>query len=278
VVALECADEVGVVPETAVVAHLLDGPSADKGRTWSGPTRPIDIDYNLHGFIPLVDGKRIYNFGTQAIWGMYTNEDGLHENAPIGYRYSDDDGYHWSEVRIIRPTNDPGFTGMSVMRMCETVKGTWLLGTHEGDWTYKPLMTRQYVLRSEDKGKTWELLPGKRHGGWHVREYNRMDEGRPIQLADGRVLLMIRTPEGHLWLTWSEDDGRTWTEPRFVFSTAMAPLFANVFFNYQCSYMDMFLEGSTLNLFIPHMWHRVLHLAIDESDLMKLSVDDELQR
>ncbi|MCY3749029.1 MAG: sialidase family protein [Chloroflexi bacterium] len=27
--------------------------SSDRGETWHGPTRPIDIDYNLHGFIPL---------------------------------------------------------------------------------------------------------------------------------------------------------------------------------------------------------------------------------
>ncbi len=39
---------------------------------------------------------------------------------------------------------------MSVMRMCETDAGTWILGSHEGDWSYKPLSTRQYVLRSSD--------------------------------------------------------------------------------------------------------------------------------
>jgi hypothetical protein len=102
---------------------------------------------------------------------------------------------------------------MSVMRMCETDKGTWLLGSHEGDWSYKPLMTRQYILRSADKGKTWTLLPGPRHGGWHAKGFNRMDEGRPIQLADGRVLLMMRTPAGRLFLSWSSDDGLSWTDP-----------------------------------------------------------------
>jgi len=320
--------------------------SEDRGGSWNGPTRPIDIDYNLHGFVPFVPertevnpGKRIYCFGTQPIWGLHSREHGLHENAPIGYRYSDDDGSHWSEVRLIRPTNDPGFTGMSVMRMDETHKGTWLIGAHEGDWSYSPLMTRQYILRSEDQGMTWELLPGPRHGGWHAAVYNRMDEGRPISLADGRVLLMARTPEGHLWQAWSEDDGKSWSdptpsslvhpdappmvfhlsdgetlaafhhnrshdrdysglssakeeimkdrseiwvslsrnggedwgEPRFVFSTAVAPRYEKPFFNYQCSYMDMFLDGKTVNLFVPHLWHQVLHLQIEEGDLIDLS-------
>lgn len=249
--------------------------SKDRGRSWNGPTRPIDIDY----------------------------------------------------------------TGMSVMRMDETRRGTWLIGAHEGDWSYRPLMTRQYILRSEDQGMTWELQPGRRHAGWHAPAYNRMDEGRPISLADGRVLLMARTPEGHLWQAWSEDDGKSWSdptpsplvhpdappmvfhlsdgdtlaafhhnrshdkdysglssakeeimkdrseiwvslsknggedwgEPRFVFSTAVAPRYEKPFFNYQCSYMDMFLDGKTVNLFVPHLWHQVLHLQIEESDLIDLS-------
>jgi len=199
------------------VNNMLVYRSKDRGLTWVGPTVAYDIDYNQHGFIPLIPkgSNRIYSFGTQPVWGMWDpKKPGLAENAPIGYRYSDDDGYTWSEVRIISPKNDPDFRGMSVMRMTETDAGTWILGTHEGDWSYKPLMTRQYVLRSEDQGKSWELLPGRSHGGWQAECYNRMDEGRPINLGGGKVFLMTRTPEGHLWGAWSDDDGKTWTYPK----------------------------------------------------------------
>ncbi|MBE7170193.1 MAG: exo-alpha-sialidase [Williamsia sp.] len=190
--------------------------SKDGGKTWTGPVVAFDIDYNQHGFIPFIPkgSSRIYAFGTQPVWGMYSRENGMQENAPIGYRYSDDDGYSWSEVRMIRPFNDSSFRGMSVMRMCETDRGTWLLGSHEADWSYKPLITRQYILRSEDRGKTWELLPGKRHGGWFARNFGRMDEGRPIELGNGKVLLFLRTPEGHLWSSNSNDDGKTWSDPK----------------------------------------------------------------
>jgi hypothetical protein len=197
------------------VNNMMAFRSKDKGKTWQGPTLAYDIDYNQHGFIPLIPkgSDRIYNFGTQPIPYAYTRENGLQENAPIGFRYSDDDGYTWSEVKLISPVNDPGFRGMSVMRMCETDRGTWILGSHEGDWSYSPLITRQYILRSEDQGKTWQLLPDKRHKGWFVPCFGRMDEGRPINLGNDKVFIMLRTPEGHLWGSWSNDDGKTWSKP-----------------------------------------------------------------
>ena len=313
--------------------------SSDKGKTWEGPTIAFDIDYNQHGFIPLIPKgqERIYAFGTQPIPELYEVEDGLHENTPIGYRYSDDDGYTWSEVRIIRPVNDPDFRGMSVMRMTETDQGTWILGSHEGDWSYRPLVTRQYLLRSEDQGKTWEVLPGKRHGGWYAPGFNRMDEGRPINLGDGEVYFMARTTEGHLWharsmddgKTWSdpkpsplvhpdappmlfklsdgktlialhhnrfspkeggfnfkdrseiwfslsEDGGRTWSEPRFLFANALAETLNNAFRNYQCSYIDMINDNGKIHLFVPHRWQRAMHLTFDEKDLKTFPTKNEI--
>ena len=189
--------------------------STDRGRTWQGPTTPFDIDYSQHGFIPLIPKgqRRLYAFGTQAVPGTYTRERGRCENAPIGYRYSDDDGVRWSEVRIIRPKNDPDYRGMAVMQMCETDSGTWILSTYENDHTYRPVMCRQYILRSDDRGATWTLLPHERHGGWYQPKHNSMGEGRPIHLGNDHVLMLTRTTEGHLWAVRSEDDGHTWSEP-----------------------------------------------------------------
>lgn len=201
---------------TSKVNEMVAYRSQDSGRTWQGPVYPFRIDFNQHGFIPLIPKgtKRIYCFGTQPLLNRAETEEGRQENAPIGFRYSDDDGWTWSDTRLIRPTNDPDFTGMSVTRMYETERGTWLLGAHEADWSCKPLVTRQYILRSEDRGMTWELLPGPRPCGWQAPGWARMDEGRPIALGGDRVLLLIRTPEGRLWEARSEDDGRTWSVPK----------------------------------------------------------------
>jgi len=197
------------------VNDMLAFRSSDQGRTWDGPVVAFDIDYDQHGFVPLIPRgtERIYAFGTQPIPQLYTRENGLHENTPIGFRFSDDDGHTWSDVQLIRPVNDPDFKGMSVMRMCETDAGTWIIGSHEADWSCDPLFTRQYLLRSEDQGQTWQLLPAARHDGWSAVDSNRMDEGRPINLGGGEVYCIFRTPVGHLWCARSLDDGRTWSDP-----------------------------------------------------------------
>jgi hypothetical protein len=308
--------------------------STDRGKTWTGPTTPVRCDYSLHGFIPLTPrgGKRMYCFGTQPIADLREGS----ENCPIGYRWSDDDGRTWTDATLIRPVNDPDFKGMSVMRMAETDTGAWILGSHAAEWGIKPLRTRQFLLRSADRGKTWELLPKPRPSGWFVAGFDRMDEARPIALGGGEVYLMARTPEGHLWgsrskddgKTWedpkptplvhpdappmlffmpdgktlaafhhnrysgkydglsarsemmkdrselwvafSRDGGRTWTEPRFVLANALAPSGENLFYDYQCSYLDAFADGDTMHLFLPHRWKRALHLRVRASALLEL--------
>ena len=167
------------------VNDLLAYRSHDNGENWIGPDIAFKIDYSQHGFIPLIPRgtERIYAFGTQPIPSEYSREEGKFENAPIGYRWSDDDGHTWSEATLIKPANDPGFLGMSVTHMCETGSGAWILGSHAAHWSKQPLETQQYLLRSEDKGETWTLIPDKRPNGWQAPEMKRMDEGRPNQVS-----------------------------------------------------------------------------------------------
>lgn len=197
------------------VNDLVAYRSSDDGSTWVGPRVAFEINYSQHGFVPLIPrgGTRIYAFGTQPIPSAYSRENGRHENTPIGFRWSDDDGLSWSDVQLIRPKNDPEFLGMSVTRMCETDSGAWIIGSHAADWSRKPLTTRQYLLRSEDRGRSWVVLPGPQPAGWFAPGFDRMDEGRPINLGGGEVYFMARTPTGRLWESRSSDDGQTWLAP-----------------------------------------------------------------
>ena len=176
--------------------------SSDHGASWSAPLDLYTVNYNEHGFIPLIPRgtKRLYSFGTQPIWTEYDPTiKSSRENTPIGFRWSDDDGRTWSPVELIRPTNDPDFKAMARTRMCETGSGVWLLGAHVADWDKVPLETRQYILRSDDRGRTWTVSPAKRPGGWQCPGFGRMDETGLICLGGENVLALSRTPEGHLW-------------------------------------------------------------------------------
>jgi len=194
--------------------------STDQGRTWQGPTVPIDIPYNLHGFVPLKPkgSNRIYCFGTQPVLGrpdLYNPS--IHtevENAPIGFRWSDDNGYTWSDVTLIRPENDPTFKGMSVVRMCETESGVWLIGAHAANFKERPIKTEQYILRSTDQGKTWRVYPDARPGGWQAADTSRMDETTLVSLGGEEVVGLSRTPTGYLWTIRSLDGGLTWDKPK----------------------------------------------------------------
>ena len=211
----------GGQPATEKLNDLFAYRSSDRGATWSGPSILWDVPFNQHGFVPLIPRgtSRIYAFGTQPMAGRYNGV----ENAVIGYRYSDDDGFHWSELELIEPQNDPDYQGMSVIQMTETESGVWLLGSHTGTsyFAYEEdgqtrynARSRQYILRSADQGQSWTLVPGARPNGWYLPQFDRMDEIRPLSLGGAKVLALVRTCEGHVWALRSDDDGQSWSAPQ----------------------------------------------------------------
>jgi len=79
-----------------------------------------------------------------------------------------------------------------------------------------------------------------------------------------------------IWVATSTDQGRTWSEPRFVFANAAQPDLKTGAWNYQCSYLDGFTDEGVLHLFLPHRWQQVLHLTIKESALAELPTKAQL--
>ncbi len=193
--------------------EMLAFRSSDGGQTWQPPVRPWEVSYSQHGFNPLIPkaGHRIIAFGTE----LHPNVRRRPLSGALGIRTSDDEGHTWSPVEMRLPRNDPDMRGPFHMQGCETRAGTWLLGTYTIEEGAGPdgRIDHQYVMRSEDQGATWELLPGPRPGGWRWEPNQRMMEGRVLQGRGDELLLFTRVCEGHLWLLRSHDDGRTWSAP-----------------------------------------------------------------
>jgi len=87
------------------------------------------------------------------------------------------------------------------------------------------------------------------------------------------AMMKVRT---EIWFSLSRDGGETWSESRFLFANAAEAALTSKNFNYQCSYLDMFVEDGVLHLFVPHRWQQVLHLTIAEKELHGLATKAEL--
>ena len=189
--------------------------STDDGVSWQGPFLPWRSPNNTHSGILLrpKGTDRIYAFAHEK---RPDDPNVATQNGMLLMRYSDDNGHTWSEPERVRPTNDPDLKATAHNPGCETSRGTWLLpiyDTMQENDDGQPRVDRQYVLRSEDQGTTWKLLPDRRPGGWSIQEWNYLIEAQAVCPQGDTVLLFARAPGGHTYLLRSADDGQTWTEP-----------------------------------------------------------------
>ena len=88
--------------------------------------------------------------------------------------------------------------------------------THPWSKTETKFKLRAYVVRSTDEGKTWSFLANVAVPDPAVIDDSEgFNEWSICRLEDGRLLGVVRT--GHftpMVLSWSSDEGRTWTAPR----------------------------------------------------------------
>ena len=198
--------------------------STDKGKTWSKPVTMLDTpDDDRHpAFIELADGTLLCTVFT---YPGVDNVD-LKKNPDLSYRTaiirSFDHGKTWDNG-LIRPPSP--FVGDETNGPMVLLKdGTVLLtidGSPENDGP-----TQVAVFTGKDKGTTWQLLSTIKTGNKLQevivskemdteksrvlsKEHN-LDEANTAVLPNGQWVMIAR-PEGDI--SWSNDQGHTWTEP-----------------------------------------------------------------
>lgn len=92
--------------------------------------------------------------------------------------------------------------------------------------------------------------------------HNSYDPGRPH---------FDKSARNELWCSVSRDEGRTWSEPRFV--SAGATQGGHI---HSCSYVDMLADGSRINIFLGQDGRQLLYLYFDESNLPRFLTKADL--
>jgi len=209
---------------------LLLRRSTDGGKTWgartnfvavSGPKEknpvalaqklatPGEVTYNNPVAIPDANGAVHFLFCLEYARCFYlrTDDDGLTFSKPVEITAAFDKfrpEYDWKVL-----ATGPGH-GIQ-LKTGRFVVPVWLsLGT--GGHAHRPSVTS--VIYSDDLGRTWSRgeIAGPNEGEWNIP-----NETCAVQLADGRVLLNMRSESkaNRRLLTTSRDGATGWCRPQF---------------------------------------------------------------
>lgn len=199
-------------------AFMLVAKSDDDGATWSEPILVINSQAE---HLPIYRTVQVGNLWTDPqgrLWlffnqtmNRFDGRDGLWATVCENL---DEDTLSWSEPRYI-------WYGSALNKPIIMTNGDWLLPVQlfdhmdggrgpfkVGVFPELDPMRGANVLVSSDQGKTW-----KRRGGRPFPEPN-FYEHHVVELRNGSLWMLART-QNSIMQSFSEDMGRTWSEPTF---------------------------------------------------------------
>ena len=171
--------------------------------------------------------------------------------SSVWFRLSDDEGKTWSKpVRVSEPYNhiwfihgaivtsnnrivvpvysfiggrDPVY---SAIRDLSPAKGRALFGDNwvvVGHHDYESMLCYCLVYYSDDRGTSWLKNQGimfDKLGGelmvnidYTAGGHHSCEEPIVVEVSPDHLLMILRTPLGRLYQSWSKDDGKTWCTP-----------------------------------------------------------------
>lgn len=226
--------------------RIMFSRSTDEGVTWSeplrivGPARPGDGHMASWGFPMVSRSGRIY-----VLWNQYQGiDDVVHQHTgTMDGCYSDDLGNTWSEPETVpmprgpyaHPDENVPPCWIVWQRPIKDLDGKWFTGYTR--WVSRAVWTEPHV----NSWTAWESVvefmrfenihedPEVRDiqltfSAWgeealRVPHYTNpllsiAQEPSLVRLPDERLFCTMRTMSGYIWYSVSDDDGRTWCNPR----------------------------------------------------------------
>jgi sialidase-1 len=181
-------------------AHIAAMKSKDGGKTWGDPyvIQPNTGKQNVMSvsFLRLKDGRL-------AMFYLEKNSD---TDLQVYVRYSSDEAKTWTQP--LRVTPGAGYHIMNNDRVIQTSTGRILCPISWSADIGKRDPLDVFCMYSDDAGQTWHRsMPDL-----HAPMGGAMEPG-VVELANGEILMLIRTQTGVQYESISKNKGMTWSAP-----------------------------------------------------------------
>jgi sialidase-1 len=183
-------------------ARLMGRFSSDGGKTW---TKEDHLVLDKEGDMNIMSASLLrLNNGTIALF--YVRKNSLDDCIPQ-VRFSTDEAKTWSEPRPLI-TNEKGYFVLNNDRVIQTGSGRLIapVSLHKTASTKWSNKGRLNCYFSDDNGQSWK-------NGKIVPTPDSVITQEPgvVELADGRIMMIIRASGGRQYKTFSEDRGASWS-------------------------------------------------------------------
>ncbi|MEO9004611.1 MAG: sialidase family protein [Ginsengibacter sp.] len=183
-------------------AYLAGRYSSDQGKTWTQEDVKI-VEQEGTMNVMSVSLLRLQN-GAIALFYLKKNS----ETDCIPFiRISDDETKTWSDPQPCI-TNKPGYFVLNNNRVIQLKNGRLLLSVamHRSPGQLFSNMGRIYSYFSDDNGKSWKSSQEVPNPAAIVTQEPGM-----VELRNGSILMFMRTMSGIQYLSYSKDEGKTWS-------------------------------------------------------------------
>lgn len=184
-------------------ARIVARRSRDGGRTW-GPPKVLQESTGKMNVMS-VTLRRLNHPNDDTIALFYLQKNSF-DDLRVYVRFSTDEGKTFGES--IRVTTEPGYHVLNNDRVTQLASGRLLVPVASTADVRKVNHFVSYCWMSDDAGKTW------RKGKGQVDQPKRgAMEPEVIELRDGRVMMIVRNQLGYIGVSYSSDEGDTWSKP-----------------------------------------------------------------
>lgn len=186
-------------------ARIVARISEDNGASWS---EPFVVQENVGKCNVMSVSLLRLKSGEIAFFYAIKNS---YEDCRFYVRKSSDECETWSESVLV--TVDKGYFVMNNDRAVQLSSGRIIapVATYQDPTTHS--YWKSFIYYSDDGGDTWTRSKGevKLKG---VNSTAGLQEPGVVELRDGRLLMYMRTSLGYIYVSYSEDHGETWSEPK----------------------------------------------------------------